>query len=300
MSARVFRFAPSPNGPLHLGHALSALLNRDMAARTGGRFRLRIDDIDQSRARARFERLIETDLAWLGCRWETPVRRQSACHGEYAAALARLDALGLLKRAYATRREIATAAARADASGRPWARDPDGAWIFPGDAAVIGTDEVARRAAADAPHAIRLDMGAALARLEGPLAWCESDPEDDAAPVAVAADPAAWGDVVLARKDAPASYMLAVVVDDAAEGITDVVRGKDLYHATAVHRLLQTLLGLPAPRYHHHRLILDRDGRKLSKSDGAAGLAALREAGRTPADVRRLVGLGPAPPVRAG
>ena len=296
MTRPVFRFAPSPNGLLHLGHALSALLNADLAAAGGGRFRLRIDDVDATRARPEFEAAIVRDLSWLGCRWETPVRRQSEHVAQYRDAIARLAAMGLVKRTHATRREIAEAAAAAAAAGRPWPRDPDGAVRFPGDEAILPTAEIARRDAAGEPASLRLDMAAALARLDEPLGWSEADPEGPpSARRDVPADPAAWGDVVLARKDAAASYHLAVVVDDAAEAVTDVVRGRDLFLATAVHRLLQALLGLPAPRYHHHRLIVDRDGRKLSKSDGAAGIAALRDAGRTPEDVRSLVGLGPAP-----
>ncbi len=291
----VFRFAPSPNGPLHLGHALSALLNHDLALAEGGRLRVRIDDIDASRARPAFEAQILDDLAFLGCRWEEPVRRQSEHRGDYRAAIDRLAAMGLVKESFATRREIAGAAKAAEAAGRPFPRDPDGAVRLRGDDGVLSPEEVAARRAAGVPPARRLDMAAALARLEGPLHWSERDPEAAGArPVRVAGDPARWGDVVLARKDGTASYNLSVVVDDAAEAITDVVRGRDLYEATAVHRLLQALLGLPAPCYRHHRLILDREGRKLSKSEGAASLAALRADGASADDIRRLVGLRPA------
>jgi len=295
MTAKVFRFAPSPNGPLHLGHALSALLNVDCARRDDGAFRVRIDDIDAARARPAFEAAILDDLAWLGCRWETPVRRQSAHVPAYRAAIDRLDRMGLVKRSVATRREIAGAAHQAAAAGRPFPRDPDGAVLFPGDEAILPAAVIAERLESDAPAAIRLDMTKAVAMLAGPLTWRERDPEaPGASETRLEARPERWGDIMLARKDAPASYMLSVVVDDAAEGITDVVRGRDLFHATSVQRLLQMLLDLPEPGYRHHRLVTDRDGRKLSKSDGAMGLAAIRQSGASPADVRRMVGLPPA------
>lgn len=285
----VLRFAPSPNGALHLGHALSALLNARMAEALGGRFLLRIEDIDLTRRRDAFEAAILEDLAWLGFSWEEPVRRQSEHFADYRAVLARLDAMGLVMRSYATRREIAEAAARAAAKGRPWPADPDGAPLFPGDEAVLSAAVIRERAAADAAHALRLDMAAAVART-GPLEWRELGEDPAAAPVRQPADPLAWGDVVLARKDTPTSYHLAVVVDDFAQGVTHVVRGRDLFHATSVHRVLQTLLGLPAPLYHHHRLVLDSDGRKLSKSRGDTALRALREAGVTADEVRARLG----------
>ena len=173
----------------------------------------------------------------------------------------------------------------------PWPRDPDGAPLYPGDAKSMPAAERARRMAGGEPYALRLDMAAALDRA-GALTWTETGRGPPARPATIAANPAAWGDVILARKETPTSYHLAVVVDDAAQGVTDVVRGQDLFHATSVHRLLQSLLGLPAPRYHHHRLILDADGRKLSKSTQSTGLRELRAQGLKPADIRRLVGLG--------
>ena len=279
----VFRFAPSPNGYLHLGHALSALLNAEMARAAGGRLLLRIEDIDATRCRPEYEAAIYEDLAWLGLAWEQPVRRQSEHFDDYRAALAKLDALGLIYPSFESRAEIAALVAEREA--RDWPRDPDGAPLYPGNAKTMAPAERARRMAAGEPYALRLDMAAALART-GPLTWTETGAGPSGETGTVAADPAAWGDVILARKETPTSYHLSVVVDDAAQGVTDIVRGRDLFHATSVHRLLQALLGLPQPRYHHHRLILDGDGRKLSKSTQATGLRELRAQGATAADIR--------------
>jgi glutamyl-Q tRNA(Asp) synthetase len=284
----VFRFAPSPNGHLHLGHALSALLNADMARVAGGLLLLRIEDIDRARCRPEYETAIYEDLAWLGLAWEEPVRRQSTHWDDYRAALGRLDAMGLVYPSFESRAEIAMMVAGREAKGR-WPRDPDGAPLYPGAAKTLPEAERKRRMGNE-PYALRLDMAAALKRV-GAIDWRESGEGPRGETGAVAADPAAWGDVVLARKDTPTSYHLAVTVDDAVQGITDVVRGNDLFYATGVHRLLQALLDLPAPRYHHHRLILDSDGKKLSKSTAATGLRELRAAGKTPADIRRMVGL---------
>lgn len=293
MTVPVFRFAPSPNGPLHLGHALSALLNADMAAKTGGRVLVRIEDVDVTRARPEHERAILDDLDWLGIDYEKPVRRQSEHAADYAAAIDRLAALGLVYRSFLSRTEIAAAISAEEArTGIRWPRDPDGAPIYPSADRNRPADEAAALAETGRPYATRLDMAKA-ARLTGPLVWRELGETFGGPGETIVADPAAWGDVVLAGKFAPAAYHLAVVVDDALQGVTDVVRGRDLYFATAVHRLLQTLLGLPAPRYHHHRLIVDSDGRKLSKSRGSEGLATLRATGATAADVRRMVGLAP-------
>jgi len=289
MSPPVFRFAPSPNGYLHLGHALSALLNADMARQADGRVLLRIEDIDASRCRPEYEQAVYEDLAWLGITWDGPVRRQSEHFDDYRAALAKLEAQGLVYPSFESRAEIAAMVAAREAQA-PWPRDPDGAPLYPGAAKDMPSDERARRLASGAPYALRLDMAAALARVDA-LTWQETGTGPAGETGTIAADPAAWGDVVLARKDTPTSYHLAVAADDAAQGITDVVRGQDLFHATTVHRLLQALLGLPAPRYHHHRLVLDPDGRKLSKSTQATGLRELRARGLTAGDVRRLVGL---------
>jgi len=285
----VFRFAPSPNGYLHLGHALSALLNADMSHAAGGRLLLRIDDIDETRCRPEYETAIEEDLAWLGLSWEEPVRKQSRHYGDYRAALGKLEQRGLIYPSFESRGEIAVLIAARKAKS-PWPRDPDGVPLYPGDAKAMTPDERARRLASSAPYALRLDMQAAIAQA-GPLSWTETGEGPAGETGMVSADPAAWGDVVLARKETPTSYHLAVVVDDAAQEVGDVVRGRDLFHATSVHRLLQALLGLPAPRYHHHRLILDSDGKKLSKSTAATGLRELRAKGISRADIRRLVGL---------
>ena len=286
----VFRFAPSPNGHLHLGHALSALLNADRALAAGRRMLLRIEDIDTSRCRPEYEAAIYEDLAWLGLTWEQPVRRQSGHFDDYRAALGRLDAMGLIYPSFESRAEIAALVAAREAQA-PWPRDPDGAPLYPGAAKSLTAAERVRRTASGAPYALRLDMARALSALTGELDWAETGAGPAGETGTIAVDPSQWGDVILARKDAPASYHLAVTVDDAAQGVTDVVRGGDLFHATSVHRLLQTLLGLPAPRYHHHRLILDVDGRKLSKSTQATALRELRAHGATPATIRTLVGL---------
>ena len=289
MPPPVFRFAPSPNGYLHLGHAMSALLNADMARAQRGRLLLRIEDIDAARCRPEYEKAIYDDLAWLGIAWEEPVRRQSEHYADYRHALDRLEALGLVYRSFESRAEIARLVAAREAAA-PWPRDPDGAALYPRDAKAMSDAERKRRADAGEPYAVRLNMRAALARA-GALTWMETGAGPAGETGGVTADPSVWGDVVLARKEVPTSYHLSVVVDDAAQGVTDIVRGRDLFYATAVHRLLQALLGLPQPRYHHHRLVLDADGNKLSKSTQATGLRELRARGVTPADIRRLTGL---------
>jgi glutamyl-Q tRNA(Asp) synthetase len=287
MPPPVFRFAPSPNGHLHLGHALSALLNVDLARAAGGRFLLRIEDIDATRCRPEFEAAIYEDLAWLGLEWEQPVRRQSGHFDAYRDALDRLAGMGLIYPSFESRGEIERMIAEC---GGHVPRDPDGAPLYPGTARTMDAAERDRRMAAGHPHAWRLDMAAAT-RLSGVLDWQEAGLGPDGETGRIPAQPQAWGDVVLGRKEVPTSYHLAVVVDDALQGVTHVVRGQDLFWATGVHRLLQHLLGLPAPVYRHHRLIRDADGRKLSKSTEATALRELRAQGATPADIRRLVGL---------
>jgi len=289
MIGPVFRFAPSPNGYLHLGHALSALLNADMARSAGGRLLLRIEDIDATRCRPEFEAAIYEDLAWLGLAWEQPVRRQSEHLDAYQAALAKLDALGLTFPSFESRTEIARLIADRESHAR-WPRDPDGTPLYPGSARQMTPDERAARFAAREPYAIRLDMARA-SDWAGPLRWSETGAGPAGERGEIAAEPEAWGDVVLARKEMPTSYHLSVVVDDALQGITHVVRGNDLFWSTSVHRLLQALLGLPAPTYHHHRLIRGRDGKKLSKSTSATALRELRARGVTPAEIRRMIGL---------
>ncbi|MDL2409515.1 tRNA glutamyl-Q(34) synthetase GluQRS [Rhizobium calliandrae] len=284
----IFRFAPSPNGPLHLGHALSAILNHDMAERAGGRFLLRIEDIDQARCTPEFESGIFADLAWLGLSWEEPVRRQSEHLPAYQTALQSLIERGLVYPAFLTRGEVRTRVAAGEAGGTPWPRDPDGTPLYPPDDRLRSNTERRRLLDAGLKHAWRLDTDKAIAEVGGPLYWHESG---DGEKGDIVADSAAWGDVVLSRSDAPSSYHLSVVVDDAAQGITHVVRGLDLFHATSIHRLLQTLLGLPQPLYHHHRLILGEDGKKLSKSQGDTGIAEWRRQGWSPLELRRRIGI---------
>ncbi len=270
----VTRFAPSPTGELHLGHASAALVAHAEARRGGGRFLLRIEDIDAGRCRAEFAAAILNDLAWLGLDWDGEVRRQSEHFDDYCAALARLDGEGLLYPCFCSRKDIA-AAGQAP-------HGPDGP-LYPGLCRDLSPGERSERIAAGRPYALRLDMAAATARA-GRLEWL------DRTVGTIAARPDLFGDVVLARKDTPTSYHLAVTVDDARQGVTLVTRGDDLFAATHVHRLLQALLGLPTPAYAHHRLLLDDHGRRLAKRDGATTLAALRRAGRTPAEVRAMAG----------
>lgn len=288
----ILRFAPSPNGRLHLGHALSALTNADMASAMQGRLLLRMEDIDRLRCTPEFERSIHEDLHWLGIGWQQPVRRQSEHFAFYRAALDDLIARDLVYPAFLTRGEVKARVAAAEGGGDIWPRDPDRAPLYPTDERHLEPSIRRQNIAAADRYAWRLDMDKALAAartaLPAPLSWDETG---DGEKGLIAADPAAWGDVVLWRSDAPSSYHLSVTLDDAAQGITHVVRGLDLFHATSVHRLLQVLLGLPPPAYHHHRLILDPDGRKLSKSNGDTALSTLREGGANSADIRRLVGL---------
>lgn len=284
-----FRFAPSPNGPLHLGHALSALLNADMAKDVGGRFLLRIEDIDLARTREDHVTGIFDDLAWLGLEWDVPVLRQSEHFATYQAATHHLMKLGLLYPCFATRSEIAEATKH-----RPDARDPDGAPLYPGLHKGLPKEEIAARIARNDPFALRLDMNSALDALERETnTRCVTFTElgEDGTPARIEADPATWGDAIIVRKDVPTSYHLACVVDDGRQGITHVVRGRDLYPATGLQRLLQVILGLPEPIYHHHRLLLGPDGRKLAKSAGAESLRELREKGVSPAEIRERAGL---------
>ena len=313
MRGVITRFAPSPTGRLHLGHAFSAVRARDLARAAGGRFLLRIEDIDGTRSRPEHIAGIIEDLRWLGLGWDGEVLRQSTRLGAYADALAALRGRGLLYPCFCTRADIAASVAAPHGVGV----------VYPGTCRDPSEAERARRMTE--PHAWRLDVSKAL-RASNPSpsgegqGWGASDevaslPDQcsrtgieparspptptpssrgrglpliwhDAAAGPVAADPAAHGDVVLARKDAPASYHLAVTLDDAAQGVTDVVRGRDLFAATDIHRLLQALLGLPTPRYHHHPLLTDADGRRLAKRDGAPSLAELRAGG---ADPRQIV-----------
>lgn len=289
MPPPVFRFAPSPNGFLHLGHARSALLNFDLARQSGGRMLLRIEDIDTTRCRPEYEQAIYDDLAWLGIAWEQPVRRQSEHLPLYREAVERLTREGLIYPAFESRADIARMVAEKDKSG-PWPRDPDGAPLYPGTGKHLTEAERAQRLRAGTPYALRLDMDAAVARA-GLLSWIEEGAGPDGETGSVPAQPEQWGDVILARKDTPTSYHLSVVIDDALQGITHVVRGQDLFRATSVHRLLQQLLGLPQPVYRHHALVLDEAGQKLSKSTRSTALRELRAGGMAPDEVRRLVGI---------
>ena len=272
----VTRFAPSPTGRLHLGHAYSALFARDAARAAGGRFLLRIEDIDAGRCRPEFVDGIFEDLAWLGLDWELPVRRQSAHMDDYSAALGRLDVQGLLYPCFCTRAEIQ--AEIAAAGGAP--HGPDGP-LYPGTCRRLAPSERAARIAAGGPYALRLDMAAAVAAA-GPLDW------HDRAAGRIAAAPQRFGDVVLARKDVPTSYHLAVTVDDALQGVSLVTRGSDLFEATHVHRLLQALLGLPVPEWLHHGLLTGPDGRRYAKRDRSLTLLSLRESGCSSEEVRRM------------
>ncbi len=274
----VTRFAPSPTGYLHLGHALSALTAWRRAREAGGRFLLRLEDIDPGRCRPAFAAAIAQDLAWLGVDWDGPVRVQSQHLAEYRAALDALAGRGLLYPCFCTRAEIvAEVAASASA---PHA--PDGNPLYPGTCRRLSTMQRLARIAGEERFALRLDMAQALAAAPGPLSF-----EEEGEGV-IACDPAQFGDVVLARKDAPASYHLCVAHDDALQGVTLVTRGVDLKPATHVHRLIQALMGWPVPRYAHHRLLTDVTGRRLAKRDKAATLRDLRSAGWSPEAVREL------------
>jgi glutamyl-Q tRNA(Asp) synthetase len=341
----VFRFAPSPNGELHLGHALSAILNFDMAREAGGRFLLRIEDIDPARCRPEYEAQIYEDLRWLGLDWDEPVRRQSEHVAEYQAALDELKARGLVYPAFLSRAEVKAHVTEYEKNCGRWKYDPDGTPHYPTFERNLDPDEAARRIARGDRHMWRLNVEKAVGTLGGarhslfspagrrwpegsddgvreapakdpliashalgtsprwgeegvngvadaptpkPLTWTETN---TGTPHPTPANPAVWGDVVLWRWDAPSSYHLSVVLDDALQSVTDVVRGMDLFHATHVHRLLQELLGLPAPIYHHHPLIKDEAGQKLAKSIASTGLRALRESGETPSGIRDRLGL---------
>ncbi len=292
MTRPVFRLAPSPNGQLHLGHAYSALLNQNFAIRMDGRLLLRIEDIDTVRCTPEFEAGVLADLKWLGVSWDGPVRRQSEHFAEYETCLRKLEREGLVYPAFMSRGEIRVHIAEQGAVGLDWLRDPDGVPIYPGLDKALSLKKRAALIAEGKPFAWRLDMTEALARIGQSLEWTELSGDDLSQSLAVDARAEAWGDVILARRDAPTSYHLSVVVDDALQGVTHIVRGLDLFDATAVHRILQELLGLPRPAYHHHSLILGPDGRKLSKSFRDTGIAVLRNQGETPETIRARVGLG--------
>jgi glutamyl-Q tRNA(Asp) synthetase len=279
----ICRFAPSPNGLLHLGHVYSAVLNWRLARARGGVFLLRIEDIDRARAKSEFERAIREDLAWLGLDWPRPERRQSEFFHAYRAALDALMARGLAYPCFCTRGAIAAqVAGKAD-----WPRDPDGSPIYPGLCRDMPPRLRAQRIAAGERFALRLDMGRALAEVGAPLFYREFYEGD--APQRMIARPDLWGDAVIGRRDVAASYHLACVHDDWVQGVTDVVRGADLEAATGLHALLQGLLGFSTPDYRHHRLVLDADGKKLAKSKGSTTLRDLRARGATAADILAML-----------
>ena len=275
----VTRFAPSPSGLLHLGHAYAALFAHAHAA-DGGKFLLRIEDIDRGRCRPEFEAAIYEDLDWLGLRWEAGLRRQSEHMDDYAAALAALDGLGLIYPCFCTRAEIRAEIARSGAAPH----GPDGA-VYPGTCR--GRADAGERIAAGESHALRLDTARA-AGIAGPLAW------QDRERGRIEARPEIFGDVVLARKDTPTGYHLAVTVDDHIQGISLVTRGEDLFEASHVHRLLQALLGLETPDYRHHRLLTDDTGQRLAKRHDSLSIRTLRERGHSAGDVRAMAGFGEA------
>ena len=275
------RFAPSPNGPLHLGHAYSALYSQAKAAELEGRLLLRIEDIDTARCKPEFSDWLIEDLQWLGIRWSGDIRRQSEHFNAYTTALDRLERLRLLYPCFCTRKKLAQSRV---------GRDPDGAPLYPGTCKLMTARDRMRAMTAGTPYALRLDMRKAMVAAGEGLTFIEHEegPAGETGRVAIA--PELWGDVVLARKDIGTSYHMAVVVDDALQGISHVTRGQDLFYATSIHRILQVLLELPAPQYFHHELISDDAGRKLSKSAGDRSLRSLRMAGVSAAEIRATLG----------
>lgn len=280
------RFAPSPNGPLHPGHAFSAITAWEWARAHDARFIIRIEDTDQSRSRPEFEQSQLDDLRWLGLEWEKPVRRQSEHPDDYAKGMDRLYELGLVYPCFCTRKDISTATLAP--------HGPEGI-VYPGTCRSLSKDIRETKQAEGMPFAMRLDLGRALElaeRMNGNrLAFTEEGAGPDGETGLLPVDPRPMGDPVLARKDGVIAYHLAVVMDDAMQGITHVIRGQDLFFATPLHRVLQVLLDLPEPHYHHHRLILDEDGERMAKRRGSKTLGDLRSEGMTPDDIRRMVGL---------
>ncbi len=278
----VSRFAPSPTGSLHLGHAFAAWSAHEACRSLGGRFLLRIEDIDRERCRDEFEARIIEDLSWLGITWDGPVRRQSEHFEDYRAALERLDGLGVSYPCFCSRKEIRAEIARSPSAPH----GPDGA-LYPGTCRALSPDERAERIAAGRPYALRLDAGQAAALVPDRLSWRDRERGE------IVCQPGLNGDVVLARKDTPTSYHLAVTVDDALQQVNLVTRGEDLLHSSHVHCLLQALLGYTIPEYNHHRLITGTDGRRLASRHKARTLRDFRAAGITADDLRRQVGLTP-------
>lgn len=285
MTVPVFRFAPSPNGHLHLGHAYSALLNQQMAQ--DGRLLLRMEDIDRERCTPELERSMLEDLDWIGFTWEQPVRRQSEHFAVYRDALDRLIRMELVYPAFLSRSDIKREIETIGGSISEWPRDPDGALLYPSSERQLSRRERETRIASGQLHTWRLNMDRAVEQAGTSLFWREIRPNEQI----VATRPQDWGDIIIARRHMPTSYHLSVVIDDALQGITHVVRGQDLFNATSVHRLLQHLFNIEPPVYHHHRLVLDHDGDKLSKSRKDTALRSLRQQGVSRQEIRDLVGL---------
>lgn len=273
----VTRFAPSPSGYLHLGHAYSAMLAFRAAEKNQGRFLLRIEDIDKTRCKLEFEEAIYEDLGWLGLDWEHPVRRQSDYFDDYLAAINVLQEKELLYPCFCTRKDI-----REEIRNSAHApHGPDGP-LYPGTCRDLDTDIQTEKIEKGLPFALRLDVGKALSMIKIPLTFRKNEIE-------IVADPASLGDIVVARKDVMTSYHLSVVVDDHLQGITHVIRGQDLFHATHIHRLLQELLRIQPPQYHHHGLLVGADGRRFAKRDRSMTIKALREGGKTLSDLFALI-----------
>ena len=281
MAGLFFRFAPSPNGRLHLGHAYSALFTAQQAKIYRATYLLRIEDIDRARCKPVFAEQAQADLKWLGLDWPQPVRHQSRHMHEYTVIIDRLERLGLLYPCFCTRAKLSHA---------PGPKDPDGTTVYPGYCRLMTKMERNRRMTAAEPYALRLDMAKAIVAAGPDLSFYEAGCGPDGETGVITCAPQAWGDVVLARKDIATSYHIAVVHDDAIQQITHITRGIDLFHATSVHRVLQSILELPVPVYIHHKLIPDDTGRKLSKSLGDQSLAALRDEGVTPDMIREQFG----------
>ena len=285
----ITRFAPSPTGPLHLGHAYAALFAHDMARMLGGTFLVRVEDIDTGRCRPEFEDAIFEDLRWLGLKWEEPVLRQSTRMKAYGLTLQKLAGMDLVYPCFCTRKEIVAEIERAGHAPHAGEDGTDGP-PYPGICRKYNKADRRELFEANSPYVLRLDLLKAMVRAEQenadrPLSWLDTEAGE------VACDPSSLGDVVLARKDTPTSYHLSVVVDDAFQDVNLVTRGRDLFTATHVHRLLYALLGLPVPRWHHHRLMLDETGKRLAKRDEAHALAKLRADGASPEEVRAMTGI---------
>ena len=293
----IYRFAPSPNGRLHLGHAYSALLNQCLAETNGGSLLLRVENIDLIRCTTVLEQQMLDDLAWLGIKWSKEPLRQSDRLDIYREGLDRLASMGLVYPAFMTRSEIRRVAQDKSERGLEWPNDPDGTPLYPPNDRQLTEKERIVLIKAGRPYSLRLNMQKAVSRVremgKGNLLWKEDGKGPKGETGLVKALPDEWGDIILAGKDAPATYHLACVLDDGLSGVTHIVRGRDLFWATSVHRVLQVLLGLPEPRYFHHDLVPGEDGKKLSKSRKDTSLAELRAAGVTPNGIRKMVGLDP-------